>query len=280
MERIMNSDERIRRAEEIYYRRRNNNPNIRNNYYNSNKKIKKKKSVSLLKKLILQIILCVIIYIGIYVIQNKNFIFSEEFLNKVDGILSYDVEIEKYINSFMSYFNSTINDKQNSIESEDPSNPVDEVNNVTENVVNETGEVENIGGLESNEIEKQDLSQMEIDANDIKNTYNLIKPLEGTITSRFGQREPTTPTVPKNHTGIDIAATTGTKVVAALDGIVEVASNEGDYGKHLKIKKDDVTLVYAHCNKLLKKQGDKIKQGDVIAEVGSTRKCNRTALTL
>ena len=49
-----------------------------------------------------------------------------------------------------------------------------------------------------------------------------------------------------------------------------MASEEGDYGKHLKIQIGDVSIIYAHCNQLYVKQGDKITQGQEIAEVGST----------
>ena len=261
MERIISSDERIRRAEEIYNRRRNQN--LGSPYRNTNIYSREKKHNKPLKKLIFQIIFCVIIYISILIIKNSNYIFTQEFLNNVKSILNYDVELEKYYNKAINFFNNQ-EEKQN----------VDEnvqTINTEENQVN-TQETENIGGANEDKQaeETQNLSQMEIDANNIKGTYNLIKPLEGTITSRFGQRDPTTPTVPKNHTGIDIAANTGTDIIAALDGVVELASNEGDYGNHLKIKKDDVTLVYAHCSELLKNQGDTVKQGEVIAKVGAT----------
>ena len=261
MERIISSDERIRRAEEIYNRRRNQN--LGSSYRNSNIYSREKKHNKPLKKLILQIIFCVIIYISILIIKNSNYIFTQEFLNNVKSILNYDVELEKYYNKAINFF-SNQEENQN----------VDEnvqTMNTEENQVN-TQETENIGGANEDKAveEVQNLSQMEIDANNIKGTYNLIKPLEGTITSRFGQRDPTTPTVPKNHTGIDIAANTGTNIIAALDGVVEVSSSEGDYGKHLKIKKDDLSLVYAHCSELLKNQGDTVKQGEVIAKVGAT----------
>lgn len=36
---------------------------------------------------------------------------------------------------------------------------------------------------------------------------------------------------------------------------------------------------YAHCNKIVVKQGDKIKQGQKIAEVGETRACYRATFT-
>ena len=147
-----------------------------------------------------------------------------------------------------------------------------------------TGEIENVEntaetnetGTEGDTSEQQQdqpevvLSQAEQDANYIKNKINFIKPVEGKISSMFGSRNPTTPTVPKNHTGTDIAAETGTKIVSATDGTVIVAENRGDYGKHIKIQIEDVILVYAHCNKLYVKEGDTISQGQEIAEVGAT----------
>ncbi len=260
MEKIMNSDERIRRAEEIYYRRRNQN--LGSSYRNTHIYGRERKRNRPLRKLIMQIIFCMIIYLSILVVKNCDYIFTQEFLNSVKNVLNYNVELEKYYNKASNFFNGT-----------DVENNQEIITNTTENEnQTNTQETENIGGANEDKQaeETQNLSQMEIDANNIKGTYNLIKPLEGTITSRFGQRDPTTPTVPKNHTGIDIAANTGTDIIAALDGVVELASNEGDYGKHLKIKKDDVTLVYAHCSELLKNQGDTVKQGEVIAKVGAT----------
>ena len=127
----------------------------------------------------------------------------------------------------------------------------------------------NIGGATEEKIETN-LSQMEIDANEIKNKYNITKPIVGTVTSRFGHRNPTTASVPKNHTGIDLAANTGTVIYASLDGIVKIASGEGDYGNHLRIEKDDVAIYYAHCNKLYVKEGEYVKQNQPIAEVGAT----------
>ena len=116
----------------------------------------------------------------------------------------------------------------------------------------------------------QELSQEEKDINNIKATTTFIKPIEGTISSKYGQREPTTATVPKNHTGVDIAANMGTKIKSATSGEVVIASEEGDYGKHLKIQIGDVSIIYAHCNNLYVKQGDQISQGQEIAEVGTT----------
>jgi len=116
----------------------------------------------------------------------------------------------------------------------------------------------------------KELSQSEQDIINVKNTTTFIKPIEGIISSKYGQRDTATGRVPKNHTGTDIAANLGTKIKSATDGEVVLASEEGDYGKHLKIQIGEVSIIYAHCNNLYVKQGDKVTQGQEIAEVGST----------
>ena len=80
------------------------------------------------------------------------------------------------------------------------------------------------------------------------------------------------PVITAKHKGIDIAANQGTPIQAATDGQVEVADKNNDYGNFVKIKQGAVLTVYAHCQKLKVKQGEKVKQGDVIAWVGSTGK--------
>ena len=55
-----------------------------------------------------------------------------------------------------------------------------------------------------------------------------------------------------------------------MDGKVELASSEGDYGNHLKITNGEVMTLYAHCKTLYVKEGEEIKQGQQIAEAGAT----------
>ena len=114
------------------------------------------------------------------------------------------------------------------------------------------------------------VSQMEKDAEYIKSNFSMIKPVEGTVTSRFGPRNPTTATVPKYHTGIDIGVVEGTVIIASMEGTVELVSSVGDYGNHVKITNGDVATIYAHCKTIYVKEGDKIVQGQQIGESGST----------
>lgn len=277
MERTMSVEEKIRRAEEIYARRQEGTQK-RTTTVTVNKE--NKKDIKLLKKMIIQILISLSIYLVIYIIQNNNYIFSEDFLKKTNEILSYDMNFIQIYENIKQNIENGINQLKNNNEDGaiggsieniiEDNNTIEETNNATteENVTN------NETNLENKEQTSQEnttvLTQEEQDIANIKATTTFIKPVVGTISSKFGQREPTTSTVPKNHTGVDIAANMGTKIVSATGGEVVLASEEGDYGKHLKIQIGEVSIIYAHCNSLYVKQGDKITQGQEIAEVGST----------
>ena len=96
----------------------------------------------------------------------------------------------------------------------------------------------------------------------------LIKPVSGTITSKYGAKSSIRSGA---HTGLDIAAPKGTSIKAAASGTVTFAGTKGSYGKMVIISHaEGVETYYAHCSKLNVSVGDKVSQGQVIAEVGST----------
>lgn len=277
MERIMSVEDKIRRAEEIYYKRREQE----NPKYEQIKVTKKeKKNVKLLKKMIIQIIVCLIIYSVFYIIVNNNYIFSQDFTNKAKEILSQDIDFAQIYTFISNKINEIVKqseEKQEEIPSQDKESKNDIQNNneniggAQEIITNQQQENNAVNEENTEEIQEvTEQTQMEKDANYVKNTISFIKPVTGQISSIYGTRNPTTPTVPKNHTGIDIAAEIGTKIISATDGKVILESSKGDYGNHLKIQVNDVVIVYAHCNKLYVKEGDIIAQGQEIAEIGAT----------
>lgn len=236
MERVMSVEEKIRRAEEIYERKRQG----------ENKTVAKvtvndKKDIKLLRKIIIQILVCVAIYLIIYTINNNQYVFSEDFINKVNEILSYDTNFGELYNKAEEMIKQFFNKNEvvlpeNSIGGAEGS--VEE--NIVENVQNTTNESqvqqevnnesnEQNDNENNNEVNIQTLSQEEQDIINIKNTSSFIKPVEGVISSKFGYRESATGSVPKNHTGTDIAANIGTKIKSATDGEVVLASEVGDY---------------------------------------------------
>ena len=114
------------------------------------------------------------------------------------------------------------------------------------------------------------INQLSEDAKYIRENYNIKAPINGTITSKFGCRVDDNPIVSAYHTGLDIAANTGTTISASLDGNVIEAGTISGYGKCIMIQKDNILMVYAHCSKLNVKKGQEIKQGEKIGEVGMT----------
>ena len=97
---------------------------------------------------------------------------------------------------------------------------------------------------------------------------SLIRPVSGTITSRFGAGSSIRRS---SHTGLDIAAPSGTNVVAAASGTVTFSGYKGSYGNMLVISHGNgVQTYYAHCSKLYVGTGTQVSQGQSIAAVGST----------
>jgi murein DD-endopeptidase MepM/ murein hydrolase activator NlpD len=75
------------------------------------------------------------------------------------------------------------------------------------------------------------------------------------------------------HLGVDYAAPTGRQINAAADGKITFVGTKGGYGKTIEIQhKNGYKTLYAHLNGYAKntKSGRNIKQGDLIAYVGST----------
>ena len=262
MERTMSVEEKIRRAEQIYERRKQGSDKQITTVSVNNEK----KDIRLLKKMIVQILICISIYLVIYFINNSEYVFSKDFINKINEILSYDVNFMDLYNTIKDQYNKII---VNNNEQEQPKQTKEQEENTTQDGIG--GAVEDLQNTSDvKEETTKELSQSEQDIINVKNTTTFIKPIEGIISSKYGQRDTATGRVPKNHTGTDIAANLGTKIKSAADGEVVLASEEGDYGKHLKIQIGEVSIIYAHCNNLYVKQGDKVTQGQEIAEVGST----------
>ncbi len=247
MEKTVSIEERIRRAEEIYARRKNDYIGTSTPY--TRVSLGERRKANPLKKMLIQILICALIYTGFYVIKNGKYIFTGQITEQINNLLAYDMNIEKISEDILKYINKIRNkdviipeeNKEENISEENVDVSVANIEEASE--TNETSEIKpEIAEQLSEEIlGVTDEAQYTEDANEInqeltspeyiKQNYSIIKPLEGTITSRFGTRNPTTPTVPTYHTGIDIAREVGTKIIAAMEGNVTQVSEEGDYRK-------------------------------------------------
>ncbi len=99
--------------------------------------------------------------------------------------------------------------------------------------------------------------------------HQMALPVKGVITSRFGTRTNNGKT--ENHAGLDIAAPTGTDIVAALGGQVSRVGVMGDYGLVVVIDHGEgLETLYGHCSEVLVQEKQQVLQGQVIGKVGQT----------
>ena len=104
-----------------------------------------------------------------------------------------------------------------------------------------------------------------------KKQEEWLSPVDGVITSACGERTNPILGQKENHNGVDIAVAEGTEVVAVKSGKVTEVRNSATYGKLLKYETaDGYTVMYAHLSKVLVKEGDRIIQGQKVAESGNT----------
>lgn len=100
---------------------------------------------------------------------------------------------------------------------------------------------------------------------------NFQKPLSGRITSRFGTRTHPFTGQKTFHNGVDISAPIGTEVLAPDSGRISEVWEHANGGKSMAmIGSTGIRFGFAHLNKQLKKVGDIVDKGDVIAESGNT----------
>jgi murein DD-endopeptidase MepM/ murein hydrolase activator NlpD len=98
-----------------------------------------------------------------------------------------------------------------------------------------------------------------------------IRPLDGWKTSGFGYRHSPFTGRKELHKGLDIAAPKGSPIIAPADGRVTYAARNGSYGYMVTIKHGyGIATRYGHLSKILKKKGEKVQRGEVIALVGNT----------
>ncbi|HWQ80450.1 MAG TPA: M23 family metallopeptidase [Anaerovoracaceae bacterium] len=96
-------------------------------------------------------------------------------------------------------------------------------------------------------------------------TGTFIYPIRGTLTSRYGTRWG------RLHAGIDLAAPIGTHIKAADGGVVTFSGYNGQLGYMVAIDHGGGRVTwYGHCSKLMVEKGDKVYQGQHIANVGNT----------
>ncbi len=96
-----------------------------------------------------------------------------------------------------------------------------------------------------------------------------IWPVEGKVTSSFGEREDPFNGEGTFHAGIDISAGFGEPIHATGDGVVETAGQSNGYGREVVINHGHgIKTVYGHMSGFAVTAGDEVRRGQVIGYIG------------
>lgn len=96
-------------------------------------------------------------------------------------------------------------------------------------------------------------------------------PVNGPVGSGFGFRSDPFTRRAALHTGLDYPGEVGTPIMAAAGGVVLSASNHPEYGLLVELDHGNGLITrYGHTSKMWVKQGDLVKRGQKIADIGST----------
>jgi len=109
----------------------------------------------------------------------------------------------------------------------------------------------------------------------------LSMPVKNSVrfTSGFGRRTDPFTNRTRSHNGQDLAGPPGTPILSTGDGVVIYAGRQSGYGNVVKIRHGfGFVTVYAHLNKIIVTQGEKVSKGDVIGGMGSTGRSTGTHL--
>lgn len=100
----------------------------------------------------------------------------------------------------------------------------------------------------------------------------FIWPASGVISGVYGSQRILNGEAKRPHFGVDIAAPVGTPVVAPADGVVTLTHPDMFYSGGTLIIDHGLQLSssFLHLSRILVKQGERVKQGDLIAEIGAT----------
>jgi murein DD-endopeptidase MepM/ murein hydrolase activator NlpD len=98
-----------------------------------------------------------------------------------------------------------------------------------------------------------------------------LRPTTGWVSSNFGYRVSPFTGRKEFHRGLDIATREGTEIIAPADGVVTYSGKKWLMGNMLTIDHGYGMITrYGHIKKLLKKKGNRVKRGELIALVGNT----------
>jgi murein DD-endopeptidase MepM/ murein hydrolase activator NlpD len=219
---------------------------------------------SLAETIIMQAAIAALILLAIVGIRSINTPVTNFLTDKLQDVLSENVDLKSVYNGINSTIDKVLEGR-----------PImDEKNMFDEEAVPVGSGFDQFSAAEiSNDTYKEgsiDGSNLPVQTKST-DMLEFIAPLEGTLTSPFGERIDPNSLTKKVHKGIDIEAEKGGSIKAVLPGEVIEVGSVPSYGNYIKMKHNNgLTTVYAHCSQLIAKKGQKVEQGEFIAKVGDT----------
>jgi murein DD-endopeptidase MepM/ murein hydrolase activator NlpD len=226
---------------------------------------------TLAEKVLAQLIVSIIIFVIVVIIKIINTPATNFLTDKIRYTVAKNVELISLYEGIENLLGKTKKDKKD----EKVQEVFDETVLPVSSNLDKPGSssvkgfyIENYSAVD----EKSDTAYNYMDTYDeFEKNQGFIIPVNGVLSSPFGERfDPKTESL-KLHKGIDIEADNGSTIRAALEGTIMEAGSERTYGNYIKIEHNNgLITVYAHCSQLTASKGQRVRQGDAIAKVGDT----------
>jgi len=243
-----------------------------------------------------QLIVCLILLVMIGIMKNIHISATNFITDQIKYVLTYNIELKNvftYMDKLAADIRNSIakvaddepaddnpvtsaEDKPAIIEAVKPSDTDDsKLAALKKETVEANSSIENEAAVEDSDteevVQKLETAVLSASSEFPSDTYNMLVPVEGTLSTLYGERADTITGNRKMHKGIDITVKKGSNVKAVLDGVVVASGSSPEYGVFTEIRhSDNLKTVYANCYSLTAKEGDNIKRGDIIASMGDT----------
>lgn len=135
-----------------------------------------------------------------------------------------------------------------------------------------TRDLEALGNeITSRERSFRELKELLEEKRSVLSSTPTIWPVKGLVTAGYGYRLSPFTGQREMHEGLDIGAPHGSPIVATADGVVSFAGPLGAFGNAVFLNHGHgFTTFYAHASRIRVKEGQEVKRGQVVANVGST----------
>ena len=206
----------------------------------------------------------------------------QEFANEINTLKTHLVALNNFEQKIRIIANIEKTDESNNMfgvggsvpEDLDARLPLEEKHNSLMRDMHEQIDQLNRASIKQTEDFESLLKSLEDQQNLLASTP-AIRPIPGAeiswITSRFGYRVSPFTGQREFHQGYDISTRSGTPILATADGVVTFAGSKGLLGNTVVIDHGHGLVTrYGHCQKFLKKRGERVKRWEPIALVGNT----------